>query len=88
MRPPRGSSEYGSRLSGMDLCRYMEGFSQRFFDGQTKLHMKTSIGIKWDKGGQWKCLQSLSDVIFGYSNVLLPYPCQWRKYWSPRFSIV
>jgi hypothetical protein len=61
MRPPKGSSEYGSRLSGMDICPYMEGFFRRSFDGKTKSHMK--YWYRYQVGCRWKRFQSLSDAF-------------------------
>lgn len=55
MPPPKTASEYGSRLSGMDMCEYMEKFSQQFLEGKAKFEMNTEVlGIERDKGGQWK----------------------------------
>ena len=55
MPPPKTESKYGSRLSGMDMCEYMETFSQHFLEGKAKFEMNTEVlGIERDKGGQWK----------------------------------
>jgi L-2-hydroxyglutarate oxidase LhgO len=55
MPPPKTASEYGSRLSGMDMCEYVEKFSQQFLEGKAKFEMNTEVlGIERDIGGQWK----------------------------------
>ena len=55
MPPPKTASEYGSRLSGMDMCDYMEKFSQRFLEGKAKFEMNTEVlDVERDSGGQWK----------------------------------
>jgi hypothetical protein len=89
MPPLKGSSEYGSRLSGMDLCHYVEGFSRRFFDGETKFHMNTGIGIRWDKRGRWKCVQSLSGAFSDtlmFSHIILASGVSTNPFASQSYS--
>ncbi|KIM34709.1 hypothetical protein M413DRAFT_20887 [Hebeloma cylindrosporum] len=76
MPPPKTASEYGSRLSGMDMCEYMERFSQRFLEGKAKFEMNTEVlSIERDIGGQWKVrVQRHSDafsVTLGFSRIIL-----------------
>ena len=55
MPPPESSNEYGSRLSGMDLCNYMEQFSKQFLEGKAKFEMHTEvIAIERDESGRWE----------------------------------
>jgi hypothetical protein len=55
MPPPEPSSDYGTRLSGMDVCNYMERFSKQFLEGKAKFEMETEVlAIERDKGGQWE----------------------------------
>lgn len=39
----------------MDMCEYMEKFTQQFLEGKTRFEMNTEVlGVERDIGGQWK----------------------------------
>jgi dimethylaniline monooxygenase (N-oxide forming) len=55
MPPPKTASEYGNRLSGVDICEYMESFSQQFLEDKAKFEMNTEVlRVERDIAGQWK----------------------------------
>ncbi|KAF9035558.1 hypothetical protein BJ165DRAFT_1533546 [Panaeolus papilionaceus] len=55
MPPPDKANENAGRLSGMDLCNYMERFSDTFLKGKAKFVLKTSVlNIHRDAPGQWR----------------------------------
>ncbi|KAF8802218.1 FAD/NAD(P)-binding domain-containing protein [Phlegmacium glaucopus] len=51
MPPPENGSD---RLSGFDLCNYMEKFSKDFLVGKAKFHFETEVlNIERDGSGKW-----------------------------------
>ncbi|KAF9523127.1 hypothetical protein CPB83DRAFT_799685 [Crepidotus variabilis] len=55
MPQPIGSSELGGRLSGIDMCRYMENFSRTFLEGKARILVETEVlNIQHIKGSGWE----------------------------------
>ncbi|KAF9034318.1 hypothetical protein BJ165DRAFT_1512908 [Panaeolus papilionaceus] len=55
MPPPENAAESGGRLSGMDMCRYMERFYEMFLKEKAKFIFKTNVlNIHRDEPGKWK----------------------------------
>ena len=51
MPPPANG---GERLSGADLCTYMEKFAKTFLHGKAKFHFETEVlNIERDGNGKW-----------------------------------
>lgn len=71
MPPPQDSNiDNGERLSGMDICNYMENFTKKFLDGKAKFLMETEVlNIKRDEKGKWKI--TAEDLRHGSSRVLI-----------------
>ena len=71
MPPPQDSNiDNGDRLSGMDICNYMENFTKKFLDGKAKFLMETEVlNIERDEKGKWKI--TAEDLRHGSSRVLI-----------------
>lgn len=64
---PEKSAETGSRLTGDDMCAYMETFAEKFLAG--KIKCKTEIrGIERSSSGSW--LVTVEDLFNGSQEVL------------------
>jgi L-2-hydroxyglutarate oxidase LhgO len=51
MPPPENGSE---RLTGLDICKYMEKFTDKFLTGKAKFHFETEVlNIDRDENGKW-----------------------------------
>jgi dimethylaniline monooxygenase (N-oxide forming) len=51
MPPPENGSQ---RLSGFDLCNYMEKFADKFLVDRAKFHFQTEVlNIERDEDGKW-----------------------------------
>ena len=51
MPPPENGV---GRLTGLDMCNYMEKFSEKFLAGKAKFHMETEVlNIDRDEKGIW-----------------------------------
>ncbi|PPR00533.1 hypothetical protein CVT24_005507 [Panaeolus cyanescens] len=55
MPPPSQAKENAGRLSGMDLCNYMEKFSDTFLKGKAKIMFRTTVlNVHRDAPGEWR----------------------------------
>ncbi|KAF8148269.1 hypothetical protein B0H34DRAFT_737616 [Crassisporium funariophilum] len=55
MPPPDKSDENGGRLSGLDMCNYMEKFAATFLTGKAKFQMETEVdNITRTQSGEWE----------------------------------
>ena len=54
MPPPDNTNAADGRLSGLDVCNYMEKFTQKFLAGKAKFHFETEVlNIERDDNGKW-----------------------------------
>ncbi|KAF8802217.1 FAD/NAD(P)-binding domain-containing protein [Phlegmacium glaucopus] len=54
MPPPDSAAERGDRLSGLEMCNYMERFTEEFLIGKAKFHLETEVlNIERDGNGKW-----------------------------------
>ncbi|KAF8801867.1 FAD/NAD(P)-binding domain-containing protein [Phlegmacium glaucopus] len=70
MPPPQDSTiDNGHRLSGIDLCDYMENFAENFLIGTAKFKMETEVlNIERDEKGKWKI--TIEDLLDGSFSIL------------------
>ncbi|PPQ71555.1 hypothetical protein CVT24_006436 [Panaeolus cyanescens] len=55
MPPPENAAESGGRLSGKDMCRYMEKFYEMFLKDKANFIFKTNVlNIHRDEPGKWR----------------------------------
>ena len=71
MAPPEDStSDNDGRLSGRDMCNYMEKFAETFLTGKAKFQMETEVlNIERDEKGKWKV--TIEDFRQGSSSILI-----------------
>ena len=71
MPPPENSSiDNGARLSGRDICNYMENFAKTFLIGKAKFRMETEVlNIERDEKGKWKI--TVEDLRHGSYSILV-----------------
>ena len=71
MAPLENSTiDNGRRLSGCDICNYMENFSSTFLNGKARFQMETEVlNIERDEKGKWKV--TIEDLRHGSSGVLM-----------------
>lgn len=53
MPPPAQASQLGGRLSGEDMCGYMESFADRFLKGKVQFETEV-LGITRNAQGTWE----------------------------------
>lgn len=70
MPPPEDATiDNGGRLSGIDLCNYMENYTKAFLMGKAKFQMESEVlNIVRNKKGKWRI--TIEDLRLGSSSVL------------------
>jgi dimethylaniline monooxygenase (N-oxide forming) len=54
MPPPENAVTSDGRLRGLDICNYMEEFTDKFLIAKAKFHFETEIlNIERDRNGNW-----------------------------------
>jgi dimethylaniline monooxygenase (N-oxide forming) len=54
MPPPENAATGDGRLRGLDLCNYLEEFTDKFLIGKAKFHFETEVlNIERDGNGNW-----------------------------------
>ncbi|KAF8149495.1 hypothetical protein B0H34DRAFT_667702 [Crassisporium funariophilum] len=76
MPQPEMSPESGDRLSGLNICDYMETFAERFLIGKAKLKYDTEVlNIDRDAKGVWKIAvkdpRTNSSSVMTFSRIIL-----------------
>ena len=77
MPPPQDFTvDNGCRLSGIDICNYMENFAKKFLVGKVKFQMETEVlNIERDENGKWKItnkdLRHGSSTVSIFSRIIL-----------------
>ncbi|KIJ54017.1 hypothetical protein M422DRAFT_201119 [Sphaerobolus stellatus SS14] len=75
MPPPSDAAKTGGRLSGEDMCNYMESFSDRFLKGRFRLQTEVLNIRRDDASGMWvvkvKNLQDNAEETLRYSKIIL-----------------
>ncbi|KAF8162699.1 hypothetical protein B0H34DRAFT_650867 [Crassisporium funariophilum] len=73
---PENSAESGGRLSGQDVCNYMEKFTEKYLAGKAKfIHETEVLNIERDEQGKWnvavKDIPSGSEGVMTFSRIIL-----------------
>ena len=71
MPPPQNRTiDNGDRLSGFDVCSYMENFTKNFLKDKAKFQMETEVlNIERDEKGKWRI--TIEDLRSGSHSVLI-----------------
>ena len=74
MPPPEDSAKTGGRLSGEDLCNYMEAFAEKFLKDKIKFEIEV-VNIRRSPSGSWnveiKDKHKGTTTVFEYSRIVL-----------------
>ena len=76
MPPPENAATGDGRLRGLDICNYMEKFTDKFLIGKAKFHFETEVlNIERDENGNWNVavedLASRSLRTLTFSRIIL-----------------
>jgi hypothetical protein len=76
MLPPENSATGDGRLRGLDICNYMEKFTDKFLIDKAKFHFETEVlNIERDEDGNWNVavedLTSKSLRTLTFSRIIL-----------------
>ena len=76
MPPPENAATGDGRLRGLDICNYMEKFTDKFLVGKAKFHFETEVlNIERDENGNWNVavedLATRSSRILTFSRIIL-----------------
>jgi cation diffusion facilitator CzcD-associated flavoprotein CzcO len=69
MSPPAESETTVARVSGLDMCNYMERYWNRFLKGKVEFTFNTEVlDVSRDEGGTW--LVRVEDLLAGTKDIL------------------
>ena len=76
MPPPENAATGDGRLRGLDICNYMEKFTDKFLVGKAKFQFETEVlNIERDENGNWNVavedLATRSSRILTFSRIIL-----------------
>ena len=76
MPPPENAATGDSHLRGLDICNYVEEFTDKFLIGKAKFYFETEVlNIERDGNGKWNVavedLATRSSRILTFSRIIL-----------------